>query len=258
MTGSRGWLALAALVALLFGACQAGARSFDEAAPGIVAMPAEFGGGGGGGSGAPLQLAEGSAGSPADAASRWAESAAPAVDRMLVYTGSLGLEVARPDEAAAKFLALVKEWQGHLAQQQGSTYSVRIPAARFDEAFGQLKTWGRVLDEQRTASDVTEEFLDLSIRLDNARKSRDRLLALLEKADKVEDILKVEEQLRRLTEEIERMEGRRKFLADQVAMSTLTVTFAAVADAGPQRRRRAASRFDWVNQMGVDHVLRQF
>lgn len=205
-----------------------------------------------------VRLAEEAAALGDDGASRWAESTAPAADRMLVYTGSLGLEVARPDEAAPKFLALVREWQGHLAQQQGSTYSVRIPAARFDEAFGQLKTWGRVLDEQRTASDVTEEFLDLGIRLDNARKSRDRLLALLEKADKVEDILKVEEQLRRLTEEIERMEGRRKFLADQVAMSTLTVTFRAVADMGPQHRRRTASRFNWVNQMGVDHVLRHF
>lgn len=257
MTRFRGWVALGALVTLLLGACQAGPMAFDEADAGFVSMPAEAGSGGEMMLGKATRRAS-EAAALGDDASRGTTPSEPAPDRMLVYTGSLALEVARPDEAAAKFLALVKEWQGHLAQQQGFTYSVRIPAARFDEAFVQLKTWGRVLDEQRTASDVTEEFLDLGIRLDNARKSRDRLLALLEKADKVEDILKVEEQLRRLTEEIERMEGRRKFLADQVAMSTLTVTFTAVADMGPQHRRRTASRFDWVNQMGVDHVLRHF
>lgn len=258
MTRSSGWMALLALLQLMLCACQAGRLARDEVAPGFVSMPPEGQPMREAARGKNVRLAEEASALGEDVASRWAESTAPATDRMLVYTGSLALEVARPDEAAARFLALVKEWQGHLAQQQGSTYSVRIPAARFDEAFLQLKTWGRVLDEQRTASDVTEEFLDLGIRLDNARKSRDRLLALLEKADKVEDILKVEEQLRRLTEEIERMEGRRKFLADQVAMSTLTVTFRAVADMGPQHRRRTASRFNWVNQMGVDHVLRHF
>ena len=107
----------------------------------------------------------------------------------------------------------------------------------------------------RQAEDVTEEFVYLGIRIDNARKSRDRLLAVLQKADKVEDILKVEAELRRLTEEIERMEGRTKFLADQVALSTLSATFQAMADAPVKKGARQPSRFPWINRIGAERVV---
>ena len=117
---------------------------------------------------------------------------------------------------------------------------------------------GRVLAEQRQAEDVTEEFVDLGIRIDNARKARDRLLEILQKAEKVEDILKVEAEVRRLTDEIERMEGRKKLLADQVAMATLQATFVAKVEPAPPpppRRSRQLSPFDWINETGPETLL---
>ena len=148
-------------------------------------------------------------------------AAPPAAERLLIQTGNVRVEVARPDEMMGAFRQQVDAWGGHLQSQQNRTLIVRVPAQRFDEAFQWVKDTGRVLSESRAAQDVTEEFLDLGIRIENARKSRERLLEILQKAEDVEDILKVETQLRRLTEEIERMEGRRKFLADQVALATL-------------------------------------
>jgi len=177
-----------------------------------------------------------------------------AADRMLVYRGSVAVEVARADDAAAAFLAKVAEWGGHLSSQRGPQYVVRVPAARFETAFQWVRAAGRVLDESREASDVTDQYLDVGIRLENARKSRERLLALLAKADKVEDMLKIEEQLRRLTEEIERMEGQQKLLADQVAMATLTATFRAVAAAGGPVQQRP-SAFPWLRSLGADRLL---
>jgi hypothetical protein len=177
---------------------------------------------------------------------------------MLIQEGDIRVEVARPDEAMAAFRQQVDVWGGHLSNQTDRTLKVRIPAAKFDEAFAWVRKAGRVLAEARRAHDVTEEFLDLGIRLDTAKKSRDRLLEILQKADKVEDILKVEAELRRLTEEIERMEGRRKFLADQVAMSTLTVTFQATAEPPPANRSRQRSRFGWVNRVGAETMMGDF
>jgi hypothetical protein len=184
-------------------------------------------------------------------------SVAKADARMLIQRGEVHVEVAQPDEAARRFLAAVTAWGGHLQSQQGATYTVRLPAARFEEAFTWLREAGRVLDESRQADDVTEEFVDLGIRLDNAKKGRERLLEILQKADKVEDILKVEAELRRLTEEIERMEGRRKFLADQVAMATLTGVFErSQSSLPPKPRRRQANRFWWINQLGAESLWR--
>lgn len=182
----------------------------------------------------------------------------PAGERLLTYRGEIRVEVARPEEALARFLTQVKEWGGYLQNQVGTTVVVRIHSKQFEPAFVFLRGTGRVLAETRHADDVTEEFTDLGIRIENARKSLDRLREILQKADKVEDILKVEEQMRRLTEEIERMEGRRKLLADQVAMSTLQAEFQAVAAAPPVRRSRVPSRFAWINQIGAERVAEDF
>ncbi|HEU4418610.1 MAG TPA: DUF4349 domain-containing protein [Planctomycetota bacterium] len=179
-------------------------------------------------------------------------------ERLLVHRGELRVEVARPEEAMTSFRNQVVAWGGHLQSQTDHTLVVRVPAPHFEEAFAWVKQTGRVLSESRQAADVTEEFVDLGIRLDNARKARDRLLEILQKADKVEDILKVEAELRRLTEEIERMEGRKKFLADQVALSTLSATFQALADAPIKRGARQASRFPWINRIGAERVVEDF
>lgn len=187
-----------------------------------------------------------------------AESPAPPdTGRMMIYRGAVTVEVARVEDAITAFVARVTEWGGHLGSRQDATVTVRVPAGRFDEAMALLRGTGRVLSESMQAEDVGRQHLDTSIRLENARTARTRLLALLDKADKVEDILKIEEQLRRLTEEIERMEGELKWLADQVAMSTIAASFRAVAEARPDRRRRE-SRFDWINRVGVDALRRSF
>lgn len=186
------------------------------------------------------------------------EPAVAAPERLLIQRGSMRLEVVRPEDSAREFLAEVKARGGYLQTQAGTSLTVRLPAASFDEVFLLLRGKGRVLDEKREADDVTEEFVDLGIRIDTARKARERLLEVLQKAEKVEDILKVEAELRRLTEEIERMEGRKKFLADQVAMATLAVAFVAKVEAAPPpppKRSRVRSQFDWINRVGPETLL---
>ncbi len=184
------------------------------------------------------------------------DPAQPAADRKMIYTASLSVEVARPEESIERYLARVIELGGYLSQRQNNTITCRVPADRFEELVAEIRTYGRVLQDSQQARDVTKQHLDLSIRLENARKSRDRLLALLEKAEKVEDILKIEEQLRRLTTEIERIEGELKYLDDQVAMSTVAVTFVPV-QARPSPKRRP-SMFPWLDRIGVENVLRHF
>ena len=199
-------------------------------------------------------LAEGGEGKSAEIGNNPAQGSR-GKERMLVHRGDVRVEVARPEEAMAGFRDQVVAWGGHLQSQTDHTLVVRVPVQHFEAAFSLVKQAGRVLSELRQAEDVTEEFVDLGIRLDNARKSRDRLLEILQKADKVEDILKIEAELRRLTEEIERMEGRKKFLADQVALSTLSATFQALADAPVKKGRGQASRFPWINQIGADRLV---
>ena len=63
-----------------------------------------------------------------------------------------------------------------------------------------------------------------------------------------------------VTEEIERMEGEQRFLADQVAMSTIAATFRSTVAAPPptRPRRREPSRFDWLESIGAERVMEGF
>ncbi len=195
---------------------------------------------------------------PLDGNSASTQPTAPTpVERLLIQKGEVRVEVARPDDVARDFQAKIKAWGGYLQNQVGTTLVLRLPAPKFDEAFAAAKELGRVLVESRAANDVTEEYVDLGLRLDTAKKSRDRLLEVLKKAEKVEDILRVEAELRRLGEEIERMEGRIKFLQDQVAMATLQVAFQATSTPPPPpKRSRQWSRFGWINRVGAEQMLR--
>lgn len=138
------------------------------------------------------------------------------------------------------------------------TVTLRVPAQQFHALVNELGSYGQVTQKNLSASDVTKSVFDIELRMETAEKSRQRLLDLLKGATKMEEILQIENEVRRLTTEIEAMKGELRFLKDQVAFSTLAVTFYSNApppNTGPTRTR---SRFEWINQVGIENVLYNF
>ena len=81
------------------------------------------------------------------------------------------------------------------------------------------------LGQIRRAQDVGEEFVDVTARVKNAGRLEERLITLLStRTGKLDEVLRVERELARVREEIERYEGRLRYLSSRVAMSTLTIT----------------------------------
>ena len=110
-------------------------------------------------------------------------------------------------------------------QVRSATIQLRIPAARYDEVLAGMRSIGKVESVTSTAQDVGEEFVDVTARATNARRLEERLIALLAtRTGKLEDVLAVERELARVREELERYEGRLRYLKTRVATSTLTVT----------------------------------
>jgi hypothetical protein len=181
-----------------------------------------------------------------------------AAKRLVIYTGSMALMVPVTDVAIASFLEKVNAMGGFLQQRAATTVTVRVPAAQFFPTLELLRKSGTVTDEQVNAADVTKKVFDIELRLQTAEESRKRLLKILESATRIEDILAIEAQVRRLTEEIELMKGELRTLGDQIAFSTLTVSFYANAPAPRPYPDRTRSRFEWINQVGVEQVLYGF
>ncbi|WP_437984736.1 DUF4349 domain-containing protein [Sorangium sp. So ce117] len=173
---------------------------------------------------------------------------------LLVYTAEIAMAVFEVGASLGRVEALARDLGGFLARRDDRAITIRVPAARFDEALKRLEGLGDILQRNVVAEDVTEEFLDLGIRIRNARAVRDRLEKLLEKAAKVEESIQLERELARVSSELERLEGRLKFLRDRVAFSTLTVTFQprsteTLAPSGPRLP------IDWLNELGLSRLL---
>lgn len=182
---------------------------------------------------------------PADEAAGAAQEVS--AKRSVIYSAVLQVVVSNLQAALEQVNAMATSTGGYLQEQNGETITIRVPATKFDETIARISKLGEVVGKQIKASDITEEMLDIQIRLDNAMKTRDRLLKLLETSSKTEDTLKIETELARLTNTIEQIKGHQRFLEQQVAMSSIKVVFNS-----PVQQQTATARlpFPWVNELG--------
>jgi uncharacterized protein DUF4349 len=114
--------------------------------------------------------------------------------------------------------------QSGVGQLRSASLEIKLPAARFDDALQGLTPIGKLESVNVEAQDVGEEYVDVTARMENARRLERRLIELLAtRTGKLKDVLEVEHELARVREEIERHEGRLRYLRAHTAMSTLTV-----------------------------------
>ncbi|HEU4563608.1 MAG TPA: DUF4349 domain-containing protein [Gemmatimonadaceae bacterium] len=153
---------------------------------------------------------------------------------MIIRTGSASIEVDSLEPAVARVRQLAQRVGGFIAntsmqtghdQLRAATLEVKLPAQRWEEAVRGLQPIGRVESVSESTQDVGEEYVDVSARVANARRLEERLVELLaRRTGKLEDVLAVERELARVREEIERYEGRLRYLRTRAAVSTLAVT----------------------------------
>ncbi len=172
-----------------------------------------------------------------------------ATDRLMVYTADLTVLVDNVDAVRSQLQTLIESMGGYLQAMEGHVVTFKVPAPLLDDALAAIEATGEVTARTILGRDVTEEMRDLRIRLDNSEMVRQRLVDLLEKADNVEDALKVEKELERVTEQVELLKGKIQYLENKVAFSTVIVRLnSPVPDQGVETRLP----FDWVYSLGED------
>ena len=247
---------LAAATAALLLACEGGPAARDSAEMPAASTGSASQGYGAGGSAGPVASTDGAlskereeavrlrqqstptAAPPAappqpDRPSAQPGAAATAAQSMLIRTGHATLEVQALDAAIARVRTMAQQLGGFVAntsvvggrdQVRSATLELKIPAARFDEAVSGLTPVGKVESVNVMAEDVGEEFVDVSARVANARRLEERLVRLLaSQTGRLQDVLAVERELARVREEVERYEGRMRYLQTRVAVSTLVI-----------------------------------
>ena len=114
-----------------------------------------------------------------------------------------------------------------------SHIEVKVPAAELNPFMNKLAALGDVKTKQISARDVTEQVMDIEARLTNLLRLRATYRELLSKANSVSDILSIEKELNRVQSEIDRIEGHRKSLINQVELSQISITLERKTIYGP-------------------------
>ena len=156
------------------------------------------------------------------------------MDRKLIKTANLSFEVSNLTDRTASIRKAIQKYRGYiLTEEDFTTYDrenvqmdIKIPSQNF-EAFLADATEGVDHFESKdiSAQDVTEEFIDIEARIKTKKQVEQQFIALLEKANSINDIMEIEERIGSVRQEIESAEGRLKYLASNTSYSTVSLSY---------------------------------
>ncbi len=159
---------------------------------------------------------------------------APGKNREVITTGSAGVTVRDTTKAANEFTAWVETNGGRVdarsesRDEEGNTFAevtARIPSKRINAAIATLRDHGDVTNVNLQRDDVTAQGADLDGRIKALTISIERLEGILERAGSSSEVIEAETALSQRQQELESLRLQRRSLSDQVALSTLSVSF---------------------------------
>ena len=154
------------------------------------------------------------------------------VQRQVISTAFISIEVEVVQAAVTQVRGIAEGLGGFVEQlsssgsadRQQATMTIRVPQEQFFTAMDRIQALGEVQSQNLGSEDVSERFIDLEARLQSALRQEKSLLSLLDKADRVSDILTIERELSRVRSDIERFQGQLNFLERRVDLATITVS----------------------------------
>jgi len=173
-----------------------------------------------------------SAGDSARSPARAAGVAPVAARRAVIATATVALD--SPDVAKARHEVkrVADVLRGEVSDEEASTDDgevswtrmvLRVPTESYEEAIERIEGAGRLLETERSTEDVTTQVIDNEVRIRAQERSLRRVEVLLDRADRIADVVSVEAELTRRQAELDSLKQQQAYLADQTSMATVTV-----------------------------------
>jgi len=159
----------------------------------------------------------------------------PPYERMVIKQGSIKLETTQYKLCMQKLWPLVKQHGAYTANEQevrtqgsaSNSLVLKVPVLQFEPLMNAISQLDGTLTEKNiTSEDVSSEYVDSKSRAEAKRKLRERYFDLLKQANKMDEILLVQDKIDELQLEMEQSEGRAKFLMTTAAYSTINLVIA--------------------------------
>lgn len=154
-------------------------------------------------------------------------------EKKIVRNAWLTLKTERFDEAVSALCEQIEQAGGAVESRdisgtknasRSANLTLRVPSDMLDGVLSGAGEWGEVTREQTSAVDMTDTYTDNASRLESARAKKNRLDALYEQAESMEDIITLTNAIFDVQAEIESLEGQNRRIDDEVSFATLYVS----------------------------------
>lgn len=158
-------------------------------------------------------------------------------DRKIIKNATIRLEAEEVFSIHNRISMLSNQYGGYVVNSRTwydnedrphALYSFAVPVDSFEEALQDVRQQGKVLDEQTSGQDVTDQYVDLEARITNLEATASRIRSFLDDARTVEEALSVNQRLSQVEEQLEQLKGQRNALEQRTSFSTITVEIAPV------------------------------
>ena len=167
-------------------------------------------------------------------------SSMTAMKQVLTYNGHLTLKVNKKKNEIIlnKIIEETTKIKGYVENQTLSSITIKIPSILFKQTLGHVKNLnishgGSTNHESISVQNITQQYYDTKIRLENAQKLQQRLKKLLDRGKSVTEVVRVETELSRVTEKIERLKGSMRLYQNQIDYSTINIRLIDDIQPGP-------------------------
>lgn len=159
-------------------------------------------------------------------------------DRKIIKNADIRLLVQDTDVAISRTTQIMTDLGGYIVSSRAwyqdyfgnnlkyATITIGVPVDQFERALQRFRDLSiRVLDENASGEDVTDQYVDLESQLRNLEATRARIQEFLADAKTVDEALRINQELANIEAQIEQIKGRMNYLADRSTFSTITVNF---------------------------------
>jgi len=157
--------------------------------------------------------------------------------RIVTQRANISVDVENINQAKDALLILIEKHGGHIVTanlyEKRYNASAKVPSTKLMETLNEIATLGEKTAQSISQNDVTTQFVDNEARLKNLLLFRDKMKALLNRTSNIEEIVKIERELRRVQTEIDSIEGRQKYLKDAIALTPIGINFKEKRVYGP-------------------------
>lgn len=154
-------------------------------------------------------------------------------NQKVIMNADLEMKIKDADDAVSRIVTAVKQAGGIVQTNQftgtkGKGRSVamilRVPSGSYADAVSSIAGLAEeVMSRREWAQDVTDQFIDLEARVKTQEAHLAQLQKLYDRAGSIKEMMDLEQEISRVTSDIESMKGRLRYLTDQVEYSTINV-----------------------------------